>query len=418
MKDLNSVIFTPLGNIIRLFCVLCFAAATVALVIVIRQKQNKKAGLLSAAHFALNFFMLVTVLDGTYGEEFFPQPRRWFTFITAFYSAPWFIAVLLIVISASVSTAFFVKGYRINQKNVSKSSIKESVDLLPAGICFGNTEGRIVFTNVHMIRFCSDALGKGFNNINELWRSVEDAGEKYGDSYLAVCENNKAILFSKTEIDYFGEPYTQITASDVSERYSVTLAFKEKQKLLLDIHRREKEYGKNVEQLALSRERLYMNANFHDEIGHLLLRGRYYFEHSEESDRNALLELIRDTNRNLFNEDESDNGDSYLDALTLADTIGVAVKITGKAPEDEGFRALVARAVHECSVNLVKHAGGDTLFVEFADYSVTFTNNGRPPQNEIVESGGLLSLKKLIEEQGGKIILHSSPYFKLTIKMK
>ena len=81
-------------------------------------------------------------------------------------------------------------------------------------------------------------------------------------------------MFSRTEIDYFGQPYTQITASDVSERYSVTLAFREKQKLLLDIQRREKEYAENVEQLALSRERLYMNANFHDEIGHLLLRGR------------------------------------------------------------------------------------------------------------------------------------------------
>ena len=71
MTDLNSVIFTPLGNIIRLFCVLCFAAATVAPVIAIRHKRKSLYGVLSAVHFALNFFLLVTVLDGTYGVACF-----------------------------------------------------------------------------------------------------------------------------------------------------------------------------------------------------------------------------------------------------------------------------------------------------------------------------------------------------------
>lgn len=415
MNDLNSVIFTPLGNIIRLFCVLCFAAATVAFAIAIRQKRKPLYGVLSAVHFALNFFLLVTVLDGTYGEEFFPNPRRWFTFITEFYSLPWVVATVLIIISAAISVAFFVNGYRFKQKTLSKSAIKESVDLLPTGICFGDTEDRIVFANVQMMRFSREATGKSFNTVDELWRSIKSVGEEYGESYLVASD--RAVLFSRTEIDYFGETYTQITASDVSERYSVTLAFREKQKLLLDIQRREKEYAENVEQLALSRERLYMNANFHDEIGHLLLRGRYYFKHPEENDRAALMELISDTNRNLFNKAERGDGDGYLDAITLADTIGVTVKVTGEPPVDRDFRELVARAVHECSVNLVKHAGGDTLFVCFSDGTATFTNNGNSPSGEIVESGGLLSLRKLTEENDGEMILKASPRFELTLIM-
>lgn len=415
MTDLNSVIFTPLGNVIRLFCVLCFAAATVAFAIAIRQKRAPLYVVLSAVHFALNFLLLVTVLDGTYGEEFFPNPRRWFAFITEFYSLPWAVAAVLIIISAAISTALFVNGYRFKQKTVSKSAIKESIDLLPTGICFGNTDGRIVFTNVQMMRFSRESTGKSFNNIENLWQSIKSVGEEYGKSYLVA--GDKAILFSRTEIDYFGETYTQITASDVSERYSVTLAFREKQKFLLDIQRREKEYAENVEQLALSRERLYMNANFHDEIGHLLLRGRYYFEHPEENDKAALMELIRDTNRNLFNKAERGDGDSYFDAITLADTIGVTVKVTGEPPVDRDFRELVARAVHECSVNLVKHAGGDTLFVSFSDGKAAFTNNGNPPSGGIVESGGLLSLRKLAEENDSEMILKSSPRFELTLIM-
>lgn len=277
MTDLNSVIFTPLGNIIRLFCVLCFAAATVAPVIAIRQKRKSLYGVLSAVHFALNFFLLVTVLDGTYGEEFFPNPRRWFGLITGFYSLPWMVAAVLIVISLALSITMFVSSYRFKQRTVSKSAIKESVDLL--------------------------------------------------------------------------------------------------------------------------------------------LRGRYYFEHPEENDRAALTELIRDTNLNLFNKVERGGGDSYIDAVILADTIGVTVKVKGEPPADKSFRELVARAVHECSVNLVKHAGGDTLFVSFSNGTATFTNNGKPPAGEIVESGGLLSLRKLTEGKDGEMILTSSPRFELTIKL-
>ena len=423
MRDLYSIIYTPGGNLIRLAWVLCFSVATITLIIAIRQKRRPLYAISATVHFVLSFFMLTTVLDGTYAEHFFEQPRRYYPFVHAVYDAPWIVTVLLIIASAVISTVLFVTGYRYSITNISKSAIKESIDMLPTGICFFNTHGMIVFNNAKMIDLCREVTGEFSGVLDDMWQAVVSVSEQYGESYLAVCNNDMAVLFTKTCVDYYGEDYTQVTASDVSASYRVMLKYKKEQSRLLDIQRREKEFSKNVEKLAKSKEKLYLSANFHDEIGHLLLRGRYHFEHPDESDSTDLLKMIRESNSNLFdrvrNDDSDSDGDSYLDSLSLADTIGVTVITDGEPPIDRDFRKLVARAVRECSVNIKKHVkDGNILYVNFSPdrTKVTFTNNGEPPCESITPAGGLLTLKIMAEEIGGEIILESLPEFKLILK--
>ena len=54
--------------------------------------------------------------------------------------------------------------------------------------------------------------------------------------------------------------------------------------------------------------------------------------------------------------------------------------------------------------------------VDFSDNSATFTNNGRPPAGEIAEAGGLLNLRKMTEEKGGRMIIRSAPEFALRLE--
>ena len=46
---------------------------------------------------------------------------------------------------------------------------------------------------------------------------------------------------------------------------------------------------------------------------------------------------------------------------------------------------------------------------------MTITNNGAPPNGPIAESGGLLSLRRSVEEAGGTMTVQSVPAFSLTI---
>jgi len=114
------------------------------------------------------------------------------------------------------------------------------------------------------------------------------------------------------------------------------------------------------------------------------------------------------------------------------------------------IKELLAQAITECAANTVKHAEGDTITVSItapaptgsarhdstrhdsarhdstkpdsapasghpSETAICITNNGKPPQGEIVVSGGLLSLRRRVVEAGGTMHLESAPAFVLTL---
>ena len=84
--------------------------------------------------------------------------------------------------------------------------------------------------------------------------------------------------------------------------------------------------------------------------------------------------------------------------------------------------AILARAIRECAVNAVKHAGATVLTVELNEtqtgYAAAFTNDGAPPAEKIAETGGLASLRLTVERLGGVMRIESSPVFRLTVAIR
>ena len=101
----------------------------------------------------------------------------------------------------------------------------------------------------------------------------------------------------------------------------------------------------------------------------------------------------------------------------MANSIGVRVDVTGEYPKMPAVRKLLAQAITECAANTVKHAEGDTVSVDISDDEIALTNNGRAPKRKITESGGLLSLRRNIEDAGGEMVLESEPRFRLVMKI-
>ncbi len=77
---------------------------------------------------------------------------------------------------------------------------------------------------------------------------------------------------------------------------------------------------------------------------------------------------------------------------------------------------LLADAICECAVNAVKHANGDTVFVEIDGNTALLTNNGSSPKGLITESGGSLALRQRTEAAGGTMIVQYQPAFSLMIR--
>ena len=105
----------------------------------------------------------------------------------------------------------------------------------------------------------------------------------------------------------------------------------------------------------------------------------------------------------------------------MARAIGVEVMITGRVPLQEPARSLLASAIQECAANAVKHAGGSALSVWIAKEAggtrFALENDGAPPAGPIRETGGLASLRALMESKGGRMEVQSAPAFRLTITL-
>ena len=100
----------------------------------------------------------------------------------------------------------------------------------------------------------------------------------------------------------------------------------------------------------------------------------------------------------------------------MGKSIGVRAEIHGELPEEPAHRILLAHAVQECAANAVKHAEGDRIEITVSGQDFRITNNGKPPKAPVAESGGLLSLRRSVEEAEGTMTVESSPVFILSVR--
>ncbi|MDD6715960.1 MAG: hypothetical protein PUF49_06265 [Firmicutes bacterium] len=102
-----------------------------------------------------------------------------------------------------------------------------------------------------------------------------------------------------------------------------------------------------------------------------------------------------------------------------AGAIGVKVNLSGNLPEKEELRCVVILAMRECLTNSVRHAGAATLYITVEkkedSISVRITNDGRPPETEIIPRGGLRNLYRHVLDLGGTMEIQSKPSFALTV---
>ncbi len=425
MVPFSEIVATAAGILLRIGALVLLCGGLLAAIEAIRVRSRVPAligCLLEALLCALLFYAL---LDGTYYAEWLPTPRvYWPRIVTLAYAAPWRTILLaeLLLAAALGLTLFGLNRFR--QRSVSAASIKETMDLLPAGICFGDRTGAVRHANLKMTRYAFEATGKRLTDVNALWETLERLGEDRNGQRLVTAADGTALLFASNETDLDGEPFRALSAVDVTERHRITLALREMHRKLLDLRMRMKAWSADAAEYAMQKEILTARIAVHDEVGHALLRGRYYLEHPENADEAALLGLLVRTNDTLLYEAEHPDDaehDPVAAALRAARGIGVAVHLSGDDPKEAHVRALLGQAIRECAANTFKHAEGDAIEAETAAdeaaVTVTITNNGRPPEGEITEAGGLISLRAALERAGGTMTVESAPAFRLTLRI-
>lgn len=349
--------------------------------------------------------------------------RTWPKVTMAFCSLP-----VALILSVEVITVIYLglgtlHRIHLRKESLTRSSIKEALDQLPAGVAFAEMSGNVVFANLSMNAISESRYGKDIMDI---------AGFEHNTVY---SDGTKTWQFTQEHITWRGKPYIQLTANDITEEAWINEELKNKNKKLKEIKSRLEIYNRRAEQITISRELLNARRQVHSETGHILLASRHYMEHPESIDDDNFLNTLKQTNMHLLKEYEEDDTevDQLAEAVEMAKAIAVKVKINGMIPETGELRDILASAINECATNTQKHADGDTLTVttEEKEDTIIFvlTGNGQPPvkdsassgsvpENTIRETGGLASLRTLVENAGGTLEIEAEEDFTVIIKMK
>ena len=209
----------------------------------------------------------------------------------------------------------------------------------------------------------------------------------------------------------------EILAYDVTELYEKRRELENRNEHLAKINSQIREYSKILDESIREQEMLSAKIRLHDDVGRCLLALRSYLSNNN-GDRKKLVELWKTTVSILKMESERNETDNRMTILEkAAAAVGVSIVYEGAIPKE--LDNMCVAAIHECLTNTVKHADGTKLFVAFRgdadEFVLEITNDGKPPENEIKETGGLHNLRRIVELEGLIMEIESLPVFVLRI---
>lgn len=336
-----------------------------------------------------------------------------------------YIILLVTTLLSLFFSAWSVLSETKNRKIINNNSIKKAFDNLPTGVCFFNETGIPVLCNLAMYRFSFSVCGKDVQFVTDLescldddFKPIDDA-EKDGKVFL--LKDGSAWRLEKRSFTYEnGNVYTQFIATDVTDLNKNRIELQQENEQLHKVYSDLQRLSANV--VAVTREEEILNAKMrvHDEMGRCLVAAQKYLK--EDSTENIPDNIVESWQRAVsmlkYNNDTSDE-DMLLQIRKTCEFMKIDFIKTGELPKEENVAYILTCAVRECVTNAVRYADATKLYANFiendTEATVTVTNNGKSPENEIVKGGGLSNLQHRVERAGGIMVIQSLPHFELTV---
>ena len=342
----------------------------------------------------------------------------------------WFceLPVVYIIILMAVMAVFLIflvlHEIQLSKTTLSRSAVKESIDHLPTGLCFYAANGRILLVNHRMNQLCHVILGRDLQNAALVWDDLCGGSIQPDIMRLSTDSQPRFRLsdgtvwsFSRTQLpDMF-----QITAVDITQLHNLAEELGQKNIALEELYQRLKDYETDVEVLTRTRERLEAKIGIHSKLGQTLLSTRSYLLDGSEN-KTIPVEAWKHSIA-LLRQNIVENAEQFtLQTLIQTATVfGISVEVTGQMPEQKAVEKLFLEAATEALTNAIRHADAKTLHILLTetdtDYQICFRNDGKIPENAIIEGGGLGSLRRKVETAGGIMQIDCQPEYSLTISM-
>lgn len=307
-------------------------------------------------------------------------------------------------------------------KHLGFNAIKESFDRLPTGVCFFDRTGSIVLCNRRMYQLSRFLLDSDMQYLGEVQEALSAPAR--GIVRIPDIDNtyrfpDKTVWrFEKTEVtDRYGASYIQLTAADVTDLQRALVQLTVDSKKLQEDAEKLKQLSGNVGALAREKELLDAKSAMHDGLAACITLTKQYI--TGEFDGMDAGVVCREWEKVIAFRDTI-RWPARKKLLDSAKASGVTVRIRGQEPTD-GEAELLYTAMQVCLNNAIQYAKATEISANIweneGSYTVVIRNNGKPPEKEITEGGGLTNLRHRIENAGGKMTVQSLPEFSLVIEM-
>lgn len=335
-----------------------------------------------------------------------------------------YVLLLIVTILSQWFSVWSILQETKNRKTINDSSIKESFDNLPTGVCFFNEAGLPMLCNSAMHRFSFAVSGKDIQFVTDLEECLADdfsplAGVIKEDRIFVLSAGTAWHLERRLFTHENGNVYTQYIATDVTDLHKNRVELVRENVQLRKVHAELKKLSANVVTITREEEILNTKMRVHDEMGRCLVEARKYLRDGSGSIPESVVHSWQRAVSMLKYNNETSDEDMLSQIRKTCESIKLGFHQTGTLPKEESAAYILTCAVRECVTNAVRYATASDLYAEFTENkefaTVHVTNSGKQPDSEIIEGGGLSTLRRRVERAGGTMIVQSRPKFKLTV---
>lgn len=355
-------------------------------------------------------------------------------------------AFILFLIADVVVIYFKMRRIRlVQEKRLTRVSIRQAMDAIPDGLCCYTPLGIPRLVNRQMERLCWELMDEPMSDAAQFWDNLchgrlknEAESVRGGNTPIIRLSDGRVISFTRKSFKTDGYDMYELMATDITSVFEITTALRESNRRLTEMNKRLKQVSESITQMTIDKEVLDTKIAIHDNLGSMLLATKRHLLVGHKAkpieyyaERRELIDSWRQNVYLLLHEKAETRTDEYILIEETAADVGMSIHIEGELPGRPEIKKIVATAMHECLTNTMRHAKGDTLFIrsclekeasgETAKrygsdvYSVIITNNGLPPKGPVSESGGLGSLRELVNKYGGEMATEWKPEFVLRL---
>lgn len=340
------------------------------------------------------------------------------------FQMPYIIPLLLMTLSLAFNIWVLLSETK-NRKTLSHRSIKESFDNLPTGVCYFNGAGLPVLCNQAMYRFSFAVCGRDIQYITDLESLLADdftsptGAEKEGSVFISF-DGNAWQLEKRFITREKGDVYTQYVAADVTDLHRNQEELMQENEQLRKVQEELKKLSANVVTVTREEEILNTKMRVHDKMGRCLIEAQKYLQEDREgSIPDSVAYSWRRAVAMVKYGNDIPNEDMLSQIRKACESMKLTLVQNGNLPQQEQVAYIFACAIRECVTNAVRYAGADALYATFTENEnesmLAVTNSGIQPESEIVEGGGLSTLRRRVERAGGSMHIQSKPYYKLNV---